>query len=86
MSVPSAFDEIRTRWKNGKVLDALAKDIEKGEIKLPPLHMEDGPGGVREDLEAAGVFQRLHDGRVNIPDIFRVGYGVGRKGGVKRVR
>ena len=86
MSVPSAFDEIRTRWKSEKVLDALAKDIEKGEIKLPPRRMEDGPRGVREDLEAAGVFQRLHDDRVNIPDIFRVGYGIGRRGGVKRVR
>lgn len=48
--------------------------------------MEQGPDGVREDLEALGVFQRMHDGRVNIPDIFRVSYGLRRKGGVKPVR
>ena len=31
-------------------------------------------------------FQPLYDGRVNIPDVFRVGYGLGRCGGVKPVR
>ncbi len=86
MSVPSAFDEIRKRWRDEGVLDTLEKKIEKGEIKLPPQRMEDGPRGIREDLEAAGVFQRLLDDRVNIPDIFRVGYGIGRKGGVKPAR
>ena len=86
MSVPSAFDEIRERWRDKGVLDALEKEIDKGEIKLPPRRMEDGPRGIREDLEAAGVFLRLLDGRVNIPDIFRVGYGIGRKGGVRSVQ
>ena len=86
MSVPVEFHDIRKRWRNKKVLEALARDIEKKEIELPPRHMDDGPRGIREDLEAAGVFQRLFDDRVNIPDIFRLGYGMGRKGGVKQVR
>lgn len=85
-SVPIEFGDIRKRWRSSKVLKALEDDIEQEKIKLPPRHMEDGPRGIREDLEAAGVFQRLHDGRVNIPDIFRVGYGLRRKGGVKPVR
>ena len=33
-----------------------------------------------------GVFHPLYDGRVNIPDVFRVGYGLGRRGGVKPAR
>jgi len=33
-----------------------------------------------------GVFQPLYDGRVNIPNVFRVGCGLGRHGGVKPVR
>ena len=40
----------------------------------------------RDDLEALSIFQRLLDGRVNIPDVFRVGYGLGRRGGVKPAR
>ena len=87
MSVPIAFDEIRERWRDEGVLDALAKDVDKGRVKLPPPRsMEDGPRGVLEELEAAGVFQHLLDDRVNMPDIFRIGYGIGRKGGVKPVR
>ncbi len=54
--------------------------------KLPPRHIDQGPDGVRRDLEALRVFYRLFDGRVNIPDVFRVGYGLGRKGGVKPVK
>ena len=86
MSVPSAFDEVRKRWRDEGVLDVLEQEIKQRKIKLPPRRMEDGPRGIREDLEAAGVFQPLLDGRVNIPDIFRVGYGIGRKGGVRPVR
>jgi hypothetical protein len=28
----------------------------------------------------------MTDDRVNLPDVYRVGYGLGRKGGVKTVR
>lgn len=55
-------------------------------VRLPPGRLDDGPTGVREDLEALGVFQRLSDGRVNLPEVFRVAYGIGRQGGVKPVR
>ena len=33
-----------------------------------------------------GVFQPLYDGRLNIPSVFRVGYGLGLRGGVKPMR
>ena len=83
MVVPCAFDEIAVRWSGAGVLDRLTKDAEQSEVKLPPRHIDRGPEGVRSDLESLGVFQRLLDGRVNIPDVFRVGYGLGRKGGVR---
>lgn len=37
------------------------------------------------DLESLGVFRRLKDGRVDVPGVFRVGYGLGRRGGVRPV-
>ena len=85
-SVPLAFDEIEDRWKEKQALESLNRDLDTGEIGLPPRHIRDGARGVREDLESIGVFQRLVDGRVNMPDIFRVGFGIGRKGGVKPAR
>ena len=41
--------------------------------------------GVRHDLEDLGIFLSMEDGRINVPDVFRVGYGLGRRGGVKPV-
>lgn len=86
MVVPCAFEEITKRWRDGDVLDRLTEDVAQDEVKLPPRHIEQGSDGVRLDLESLRVFLRLRDGRVNIPDVFRVGYGLGRKGGVKPIR
>lgn len=85
-SVPCRFSDISSRWRRNGVFDGWPGDLGRDVVRLPPSRFEDGPRGVREDLEALGVFQRLLDGRVNIPDVFRVGYGLGRKGGVKPVR
>ncbi len=84
--VPCEFDEIARRWQSRGILNRLTEEAGQNEVKLPPLHIEQGPDGVRQDLESLGVFLRMRDGRVNIPDVFRVGYGLGRRGGVKPVR
>ena len=86
MNVPCEFAEFAERWRSEHVLDRLTEEIERSGPRLPPRHLDDGPNGVRQDLESLGVFQRLYDGRVNIPNVFRVGYGLGRRGGVKPVR
>lgn len=86
MVVPCAFREIELRWQNAAVFDRLAEEVEQNEVRLPPRNIDRGTIGIREDLESLGVFYRLRDGRVNIPDVFRVGYGLGRRGGVKPVR
>ena len=86
MVVPCDFGNISRRWREKGVLDRLKKDVGQDDVKLPPRRLARGAPGVREDLESLRVFLRLWDGRVNIPDVFRVGYGLGRKGGVKPVR
>ena len=86
MTVPCHFNEIEKRWKERQTLPRLLGDIEQQNVRLPPSRIKDGAEGLREDLESLSVFQRMHDGRVNIPDVFRVGYGLGRRGGVRPVR
>ena len=86
MVVPCPFHSIAERWQGGRILDHLATEVKQEEVKLPPRHIDQGPDGIREDMESLGIFLRLRDGRVNIPDVFRVGYGLGRRGGVKPVR
>lgn len=72
--------------RSEEVMERMIEGEEQSESKLLPLHIEQGPDGVRTDLETLGVFMRLYDGRVNIPDVFRVGYGLGRRGGVRPIR
>ena len=86
MVVPLEFEEIAQRWRSSGVLDELGRLVEQNAVKLPPRGLEAGPEGIRRDLESLGVFLALFDGKVNIPDVYRVGYGLGRKGGVRPVR
>lgn len=85
LSVPCSFEEINKRWEEKKALEQLQKNIQTARVKLPPAHIDSGASGVREDLEALGLFERMADGRVNLPDVYRVGYGIGRRGGVRAV-
>ena len=86
LAVPCDFSEFADRWSAARVLDHLAEDVADENVKLPPRGLGDGPEGVRGDLESLGIFQRLRDQRVNMPDVFRVGYGLGRRGGVRPAR
>jgi len=80
--VPCEFENIQERWEQEGVLQKL-QEQPPGEAKLLPSHLGEGYPGLRKDLESLGIFLSLEDGRVNIPDVFRVGYGLGRRGGVK---
>ncbi len=82
MTVPCDFTEIATRWEQAGLLDRLCREAKR----LPPAHLAEGSAGLRRDLEELGIFLQTNDGRVNIPDVFRVAYGLGRKGGVKPLR
>ena len=86
MVVPCSFDEVVQRWEANRVPEALEREIEQNEVKLPPARFGLGSEGIRQDLESLGIFMRTRDGRVNIPDVFRVGYGLGRRGGVQPIR
>ena len=83
--VPCEFQDIETTWRDKGALDRLSGKVDQEGTKLPPRNVGRGPGGLRQDLEALGIFRRLRDGRVDVPDVYRVGYGLGRKGGVQPV-
>lgn len=37
-------------------------------------------------LSELAFFETMKDGRVNLPDLYRVGFGLGRRGGVRPVK
>ena len=82
LTVPCPFEAIEERWK--LQLPSGFSDLSKQ--RLPPQHAERGWSGVRSDLERLGIFETMKDGRVNLPDLYRVGFGLGRRGGVKPIK
>lgn len=82
-NVPCAEETIARAWEDefGTPSEAVALAIE--EPRLPPEHLDKGWSGFIQDLAAQGIFDVLSDGRINMPDLYRVGFGLGRHGGVK---
>lgn len=84
LTVPCPFDVIEDRWKEhfpGGLEDAAI--VSK---RLPPQHIAQGWDGVCNDLERIGIFEKMRDKRINMPDLYRIGFGLGRRGGVKPIR
>jgi hypothetical protein len=93
LTVPVDFEVIQQRWEesfpNGPQKQLWVEsspndpqDTNKKE-RLPPQHVERGWNGVRADLLEIGIFEERKDGRIDMPDLYRVGFGLGRRGGVK---
>ncbi len=81
LTVPCEFKVIEDCWKE-------KGDYPKKELfsnRLPPEHWEKGWNGIMEDLVSLGILEIMKDGRINMPDLYRVGFGLGRRGGVKPV-
>jgi hypothetical protein len=79
MNVPSEFASIRARWDAKFPEGSRSLKYER----LPAQHSERGWEGFRVDLGRLGLIQIRKDGRIDMPDLYRVGFGLGRKGGVK---
>lgn len=86
--VPLSAEELSERWSS----EYLREMKQAVGSKLPPRRFtsdasrRDTAGALIDDLVELSVLYRTKDGRINIPDIFRVGFGIRRKGGVKPPR
>lgn len=85
ISVPCLFTDIQAIWDEKRVLAELEKNIVTAIVRLPPARIAIGPEGVLQDLMDLGLVERLKDQRINLPDVYRVGYGMGRRGGIKPI-
>ncbi len=82
MTVPCEREVFADRWReslgNGPSRDLFG-------TRLPPEHWELGWSGILDDLVELGIFEKMKDGRINMPDLYRVGFGLGRRGGVRPI-
>jgi hypothetical protein len=88
LTVPCAASEIESIWKAQQTLDQLDSLLRQGNaaVKLPPQNRDQGASGILLDLEGLGMVQRMEGKRIQMPDVFRVAFGFGRRGGVKPLK
>lgn len=79
MNVPVEFESVKKKWD--EQFPYGAQSISS--TRLPAQHVDRGWDGVCEDLRRLGLLETKKDGRIDMPDLYRVGFGLGRKGGVK---
>ena len=80
LNVPCDFDVVLQRWADKFPAGPESASTDR---RLPAQHAERGWDGIREDLIRLGILESKKDGRMDMPDLYRVGFGLGRKGGVK---
>ena len=88
LTVPCEAKEFDHLWRVNRTLETL-KDALKSDIaavKLPPQNFSLGSNGVLLDLESLGLVQRMENHRIQMPDVYRLAFGLGRRGGVKPLK
>lgn len=89
MQVPVSQNEVVERWFDAQVTVQLSKEADRkngdDDVRTGPRNPND-PVSLIEELSELGILRRRHDGRLDMPDVYRVAFGLGRKGGVPRVR
>lgn len=81
LRVPCDLAELDERWESKAVLTKLSARRD-GRTTRRDLSKLDGLRGALLDI---GVLETRPNGRFNIPDVYRVGFGMKRKGGVKAI-
>ncbi len=83
LSFPCDFDNIKDVWCGirSEVDDAINHP---GSMRPPSYSDSDFYyEGIKDYLVTLGIFQPMLDGKINMPEVYRIGYGLHRRGGIK---
>ncbi|MEW5659290.1 hypothetical protein ABGT92_28705 [Streptomyces cinereoruber] len=90
LRVPIAEPVVTDAWRDADLPSVLAEDSARyaradkpSEVRTGPRRPDDLPRLV-DELIALGVMTRRNDGRLDLPDVYRIAFGLGRNGGVPR--
>lgn len=88
LTVPCTFGDLAAIWKKDDTMAQLQSWVRRQgkAAKLPPQHQEQGPQGIVIDLEGLGILNQMEGKRIQMPDVYRVAFGLGRRGGVKPLK
>ncbi|UEM24770.1 hypothetical protein JL100_034050 (plasmid) [Skermanella mucosa] len=84
--VPSPPEEIFDLWRKSRTVQTIMRDAAGGK-RLPPILLADDPSDpeacLLRELINLKVVERRTNGRINMPDIFRVAAKIKRKGEIR---
>ncbi len=81
LNVPCSRKDLVSRWTANSVMERVESLPSGDRNKNATLGLQ----GLLNDLVEVGVLKLRSDGRYNIPDVYRVGFGLKRRGGVRPV-
>lgn len=81
--VPMSRDQLFQLWEDRRVMQAI-ESSNQGEVMKTPAGLTDNPGpeALLEAMKVVAVMDERSNGKINVPDIYRVEAGILRKGGV----
>ena len=88
LTLPCEVKAIEQLWRENGTLDTLEASLKNADtaVKLPPLNLSQGSRGVLMDMQSLGLVQRLRNGLIQMPDVYRLAFGLGRHGGLKPMK
>ncbi|MFI1947080.1 hypothetical protein ACH46F_24945 [Streptomyces virginiae] len=89
--VPITEATVLRLWKEADLSAALAEEVARYAqadtpdlVRTGPRHPEDQPRLITELTDLGVMTKPRTDGRLDLPDVYRIAFGLGRKGGVPR--
>ena len=91
INVPCDQSDIFSIWEQDDVFAAINRSIgsdpDEFSAKLgPTFSAQNQSEGLFDNLIRLGIFSRQKSNRVQMPDVYRVAFGIGRKGGIPPIR
>ncbi len=92
ITLPCEFSTLEEKWQKTFPSGIENLPIKINNVKddatsrLPIQSSNNGWQGLKNDLEKIGIINLKKDGRIDMPDLYRVGFGLGRRGGVKPIK
>lgn len=87
MQVPAERAAIVERWTDRSLADRLAPgDVDTDErVRTGPRDV-DNYENLIDELVELGIMTRRANGRIDLPDVYRIAFDIGRKGGVPKLK
>lgn len=88
INVPCDEQDLFRIWRDDNVVEKLQNmPSDEASPKVGPTSLGARPlEGLLENLIRLGIFSKQKESRIQMPDVYRVAFGIGRKGGIPPIR